>query len=920
MKIQKIEIFGYGKWVDQTFYLEPNLNVFIGGNGSGKSTLMSFILSIMFGFPNMRRKHSRNYDVNPNVNYGGRLYLTDTIYGQVMIERIKQQGRQQLFMTVNDNPREEVSSFDELFEGLSKEDYLTYFGFDEEDLIAFVWEDEDQFAKSLVSLGVSGRQVLNGITPELEAQAADLYLPNGQKPQLNQELNQVAASSQRLDQAAANEQNYFALEEELQANQAELEGLRQQESQAQDEQVKLQIASQETGSVEEKNALGFELAGYDFHNFPEGAAETWHDLNQDLARYEDQMDQTDGFLVLDEDQAEEEPSQDSLLTIGQEWVLNHDHVSDQMLAEARAYREQLNSDEALKEQLIQKRYEEHRLLAALGAESIDELPEELTASERQEWQNRRQELDNRRIFYENTKHDLQDLMAENQDLHDEYDEVQSEYNSFKGTIKERTSSWLKTFGLILIVLALILAILYFVTDKPFMMGSGLAAGALGALFTIIGFLQSGLGKRSVKKESQAFDLDLRDIESEQAEIQRRIDIQNDQLAELENESQNFMAELQALVQEKGGSEYIQPLIWLDHDYVAQINALEAESNQLIQATGAAQYAAAHDQEWQDYAQAISNNPLSQDSVFQAFEDDYHSLRQLEMDHAFTAQTYQAEKNQKQELHQSIHSLRRARQDFLDRYGFESADEVEDVLAKEAEMLAKKERFDLLNHSLNPQAAQLHDKDETIDQQLEDNVHTLGQLTQRIQDLVQRNAQLEMQIRELEASGLVSKLQADHASDVDQAYDSAVEWAANKMAVATFEQASVGEEGEALERVLGHANRYLYDLSNGELEKLRYQNETVEVLSEDNLWLAVDQLSRGEKALLFVAMRFAFLNAQLGQLNMPILIDEAFAHIDDYYRQNIYRFLDERSQDQQIILLTIDESAALNRASKEVTRI
>ncbi|MDK6729532.1 hypothetical protein, partial [Aerococcus urinae] len=85
----------------------------------------------------------------------------------------------------------------------------------------------------------------------------------------------------------------------------------------------------------------------------------------DLARYEDQIDQTEGFLVLDEEANEEPADADSLLSIGQEWVLNHDHVSDQMLAEARAYREQLNSDEALKEQLIQKRYEEHRLLAAL---------------------------------------------------------------------------------------------------------------------------------------------------------------------------------------------------------------------------------------------------------------------------------------------------------------------------------------------------------------------------------------------------------------------------------------------------------------------------------------------------------------------------------------------------------------------------
>lgn len=37
MYIQRFEIFGYGKWVDQSFQLTPNLNVFSGLNGSGKN-------------------------------------------------------------------------------------------------------------------------------------------------------------------------------------------------------------------------------------------------------------------------------------------------------------------------------------------------------------------------------------------------------------------------------------------------------------------------------------------------------------------------------------------------------------------------------------------------------------------------------------------------------------------------------------------------------------------------------------------------------------------------------------------------------------------------------------------------------------------------------------------------------------------
>ena len=171
MHIQRFEIFGYGKWVDQSFQLTPNLNIFSGLNGSGKTTLMSFLLSVMFGFPNTRRKNARNYDTNDNIKYGGRLYLTNTKYGDVMIERTKTNGKQQLTYTINEGEKQVTNDVSFLWNDLSKTDYLAYFGFSEDDLMDFVWDDEEDFAKSLMSIGMSGRQVLTDITPHMAKQA-----------------------------------------------------------------------------------------------------------------------------------------------------------------------------------------------------------------------------------------------------------------------------------------------------------------------------------------------------------------------------------------------------------------------------------------------------------------------------------------------------------------------------------------------------------------------------------------------------------------------------------------------------------------------------------------------------------------------------------------------------------------------------
>ncbi|MUP60047.1 hypothetical protein C3L56_08675, partial [Veillonellaceae bacterium M2-4] len=121
--------------------------------------------------------------------------------------------------------------------------------------------------------------------------------------------------------------------------------------------------------------------------------------------------------------------------------------------------------------------------------------------------------------------------------------------------------------------------------SPFWKGAGLPALIIGFLFVVIGSIQQLKGKSYVHREEKAYQLDLRDIDSEKAEIQWQIDNQNQQIKELEEESQQFTEELMAFMQSKGGSEYIMPLVWLQTDYVEKINQLEEEINNLLDQTG-----------------------------------------------------------------------------------------------------------------------------------------------------------------------------------------------------------------------------------------------------------------------------------------------------------------------------------------------
>ena len=85
MRIERLDIYGYGKWVDTTFNLSKDVHLFYGMNEAGKSTLMSFMHSILFGFPT-RNSALLRYEPRESSRYGGRITATDPRFGEVIIE------------------------------------------------------------------------------------------------------------------------------------------------------------------------------------------------------------------------------------------------------------------------------------------------------------------------------------------------------------------------------------------------------------------------------------------------------------------------------------------------------------------------------------------------------------------------------------------------------------------------------------------------------------------------------------------------------------------------------------------------------------------------------------------------------------------------------------------------------------------
>ena len=92
MRILRIEIAAFGKWRQKSFDFTSGNQLIYGENEAGKSTIYQFIQAILFGFPSKGKK-KKDYTPKDGSAYGGKLWLEHPVYGEIMVERYKQQNR-----------------------------------------------------------------------------------------------------------------------------------------------------------------------------------------------------------------------------------------------------------------------------------------------------------------------------------------------------------------------------------------------------------------------------------------------------------------------------------------------------------------------------------------------------------------------------------------------------------------------------------------------------------------------------------------------------------------------------------------------------------------------------------------------------------------------------------------------------------
>lgn len=206
MNIHAIHIYGYGKFANQTFRLSPsNLHLVYGLNEAGKTTLMSFIESVLFGFPKTKR-----YEPKTGVIYGGMLEVGHPDLGRIRIERTAGKP-ERVTVYLEDGSTKPEGFLNELLSGVDRQLYKAIYSFDVFGLQEIHKFNRDKIGRFLLFSSLFGSDAISKMDAGLVKKQEELFKPNGRKPELNQELDRLKRLSEDLKKAKAREGDYHRL-------------------------------------------------------------------------------------------------------------------------------------------------------------------------------------------------------------------------------------------------------------------------------------------------------------------------------------------------------------------------------------------------------------------------------------------------------------------------------------------------------------------------------------------------------------------------------------------------------------------------------------------------------------------------------------------------------------------------------------
>jgi uncharacterized protein YhaN len=936
LKIQKIEIYGYGKWLNQTFDQLQDLQVFYGKNEAGKSTLSSFINSIFFGFPTAHKKDQNLYIPKNGQVYGGRLFLTGTPYGDVIVERVKDRNKGQAVVTLPDGSQKTAANISQLLLGMDRETYQTLYTFKIDSLLALSKTKKEDLNRYLLSIGTSGSERLLQLADDFRQEATKLFKPTGTVPSLNKKIRDADKLQRKLQQAKVKNAEYETLLLQLtdsQKQQADI-AARQQLLDRQNSDITESLTLAD--SYQEWSRLKKQITAVDYSKVPEDARRQWERLQEKISA-----------LILSQSSLQER-----LFQLGKqlaeyshvEWYREHQAAFAALSHEVSATQTNLNQLAYLANEVSLAKAELAKQKLAMGLDLAASVPSPLEEEERKLLQQ----------LSEKAKNNAESLLRLDQTIgfHEEkLEALQREEAKLK---EEKVAdaiyaSWQKEIqqppqpapvvaqrsnglGMGLLALAVIVLILSFAAPGIKLVAWVVAGtAAVSALLLLTKKPKTDNPVAAEKRNESGFSMEkyvrqaavrerMGTLHSEMEELQEKFLAFLNSREEQEELGKTIHAEQQAFLQKKGYPARMTVAGLLQADPAEAL----ADKGRTVekQETEMAALQLAIDQ-WNEQTDAIREHfhlgHLTAREMADRFTEIHQAVILEENMAANVSEQIKESQAELQAVQADLTETNRARQLLLTQANAKTEADFYQLLVAKEQQASNLKRKELLDEQIVKREALLAQyADVKASKDLyEQNKAELQQLKSKLTQLQRGEVELKHQLEQLEEGGTYSALLQKFALAETELREMAVEWASLLIAGDWIEAAlNLGKE-DRMPTMLQDTSDYFKRLTGETYTRILFQKNGMKVQRKDGTVFLPNELSQGTVEQLYIALRLAFVKNTADIVNMPILIDDGFVNFDSERKNIMFDLLEELSGTVQIIFFTFDDSCAERFSQKQV---
>lgn len=921
MKIKTIEIYGYGKWIDTTFQVDDSFQIFYGGNESGKTTLMSFIHSMLFGFPH-RQSADLRYEPKVGSRYGGKLIIEDPHYGEVSIERVKGRSSGEVTVMLENGKNGSDELLNELLNGIDKDWYRAIFSFNLDGIQNVEQMTKEKWNRYFLSTGTLGTEQFLKEADRLNASASKLYKPTGRVPAINRKLKEVDAKQKQLEAAKKKNAHYSELLKEKEAAEEKIAQIQSQSKELETRLSELKELRQRWATFEEMLFLENELRTFSFEMLPEDGLAKLNQYNNELESLRNQ--EVEEREKIRQYQKIYRPSK--LLDLYQQNPQSFEQVEadlESVQLNLMKYQQVAEEEADLHQEIVQEKL-------AIGLNPLSPLPQPLNHSELEALHERLNQLEKLETERGERQAHLAYLHYEEQSLSKEIDQLEEqlwpskEYEEVHQSVTERQKKdaaqasvsqksnhkggWVSLTGALAVLASLFL-------NPPILW----ILGGFGVLLILIGWVLSKRQKNALVEEKAGFSYEdyikqseirktwrLKLAQADQNEQEKQT--KESQLTDLETEKQNVHLQSRDHLFEKGYPEEWSIETILEKEI--SVKSIQTKEQKLNEKRTRKNEINAYFKQWRQTLRFLEDELEETSANHDLFRQVKTIIQTVKKEEKEQQEYLFQAKEANRELERIVQSIRKAEQKkkrLLQAVEVESEEAFRDKYAQKEEMAQKQTRHQLLKEQIAGSIEGLehfHTREE-IEQEVECSSKKLKQFSQEKEKAANRKIQKQLEIKRLEEGGEYAVLLQEFENIKSELQSLVDEWASFKIAAELIERTLNDAKKDRLPGTIADAQHYFAELTNGEYTKIKLEENSFKVLNKNGLLYDAGELSRGTAEQLYVALRFAFIHNIRDALQMPLLVDDGFVNFDPSRKRQMWSLLKKTSRHNQILYFTFD---------------